>query len=133
MLFPITYILALVSLLVIPVLSAPINLQDASSVMTSHPVHAGLEKRSSMSGGHPHHRRSLPTILERDLQEYDNLVARDEASVLEARSFDEALESELAKRKEGPTMMRLVRRKSIFTKIKEGFQVTTLRSSHDMS
>jgi hypothetical protein len=75
--------------------------------------------------GHHHHDPAPATIVERDVLEYNDMVARDDSSILEARSTDRLTRSSLAKRAEGETM-RLVRRKSIFTKIKEGFQVSCL-------
>ena len=123
MIFPATSILTLVGLLVAPVFSAPIYVHDGSSSMTSHPVHAGLEKRSPMFWGQGHHHYDPATVVERDVLEYSDLISRDESSVLEARSADGPTKSPLAKRTEGESM-RLVRRKSIFTKIKDGFKAS---------
>jgi hypothetical protein len=117
MIFPATSILTLVGLLVSPVFSAPIHVQGGSSGITSHPVHAGLEKRSPMFWGQDHHHHEPATLAGRDVLEYSDLVSRDESSVLEARS------TPLAKRTEGESM-RLVRRKSIFNKIKDGFKAS---------
>jgi len=131
MLFLTAYILALVTLLVTPVVSAPINVQRSLGIVASYPVHVDFEKRSSIFRTLPHHRRNLDTIPERNVIGYSSLITRDEATTLNVRSSGDVVEPELAKRAEGQ-IVRLVRRKSIFTKIKEGFQVTTFLSSPDM-
>jgi len=120
MIFPAISILTLVGLLVAPAFSAPIYVQGGSSGVTTHPVQAGLEKRSPMFWGQGHHRHDPATAGDHDVLEYGNLVSRDESSILEARSADSPSESPLAKRES----MRLVRRKSIFTKIKDGFKAS---------
>jgi len=126
--FPTAYILALVTLLVTPALSAPINLRRNPGIMASYSVNGGLEKLSPMSWSH----RKLHTIPDRDPQEYDNVVARGGASVLESRSFGDTVELGLARRAEDQTMS-LVRRKGVSTGREMEFRVVTLHSCHDTS
>jgi hypothetical protein len=116
MIFPATSILTLVCLLVAPAFSAPILVPGGSSGITSHPVHAGLEKRSPLFWGQGHHHHNLAASPGRDVLEQSN-----------TRSADSPTESPLSKRTEGERM-RLVRRKSIFNKIKDGFKVSLFLS-----
>jgi hypothetical protein len=87
-----------------------------------HPLHAGLEKRSPPFWGQ-HHSDSSSATTKRSIPEYSHLVARQDAgSILEVRAFDNMGESALAKRTEGLTIVRLVRR-SPKVKIAAGFKV----------
>ena len=111
MFFPVAYILAFLALLFTPVLSVPIHYQHSVDTHHPHPV----VDQPSVPWGYPQHREAA--VVERDLPAYADILACDESSILEARSFDN-MERPLAKR----DIQRLVRRKSIFTKMKEGFK-----------
>ncbi|KIM19693.1 hypothetical protein M408DRAFT_182818, partial [Serendipita vermifera MAFF 305830] len=120
MFFTRTFIFSFLALLVTTTLAAPISAPSYSTnTLTTHPVHAGLDKRSPIIFSSDR----IPTVTKRNVGEYNDFVARDEFDVLEARSFDDIADASLAKRQEGPTMVTLVRRKSIAKKIREAFKV----------
>ena len=108
-----TFLFSFLALLITTAFSAPISAPSYSTnTLTTHPVHAGLEKQSPLlftSDRLP----SSSRVAKRALPEYSPLVARDESAVLEA----------LEKRDEGSTTVTLVKRKSIAKKIREAFQV----------
>ena len=98
MFFPAVYNLVSLALLLTPVLSAPIHHHYDPNAQPS------LDKRSMFFGhSHPHEAEAAAAMVKRDLAD---LVARDESSILEARSFDD-MEESLAKRE----IQNLVRRK----------------------
>ena len=102
MFFPAAYKLVSLALLLTPVLSAPIHHQDGGDVPSITPT---LDTRST-SFGHSHSHEADATMAKRDLAAYADIVARDDSSILEARSFN-SMEEPLAKR----DIQRLVRRK----------------------
>ena len=102
MLFPASYALALVALLLTPVLSIPIHRRHGADI---HSTQSAIDKRS-MFWGHRHLSEASATMVERNLPAYPDIMAREESSTLETRSFDD-MKVPLSKRE----IQRLVRRR----------------------
>lgn len=118
MFFTRIFLFPLLALFITAALAAPISAPSYSTnTLTTHPIQAGLEKRSPLLFSSDR----LPAV-KRAVPEYTaHLAARDESAVLEARSFGDFSDSPLAKRDGSATAV--IERRSLRKKLRNAFRV----------
>jgi len=115
MFFTRIFLFPLLALFITAALAAPISAPSYSTnTLTTHPIQAGLEKRSPLLFSSDR----LPAV-KRAVPEY--LTARDESAVLDARSFGDFSDSPLAKRDGSATAV--IERRSLRKKLRNAFRV----------